>query len=116
MRHRKTKPQLGRKKDPRRILMKNLAESVVLFEKVTTTEAKAKAIRPYVERLITRSKENDLATRRYLLQRLSTQNSVNKLLDIIGPRYKERAGGYTRITKIPQRKGDGAKMAVIELV
>lgn len=116
MRHRKTKPLLGRKKDPRRILLKNLAESVLLYEKVTTTEAKAKAIRPYVERLISRSKENNLATRRYLLPRLATQNSVNKLLEVIGPRYKERAGGYTRITKIPQRQGDGAKMAVIELV
>lgn len=116
MRHRKTKTLLSRKKDPKRALIKNLAESVVLYEKVKTTEAKAKAIKPYVERLITKARTDDLATRRYLIQRLPTKNSVKKLIEVLGPRYKERSGGYARITKIPQRQGDGAKMAVIELI
>jgi len=97
-------------------LLKNLAESVILYEKVTTTEAKARVIRPIVERLITRSKNNDLASRRYLLQRLPTNNSVKKLLEVLGPKYKDRPGGYTRITKVPARSGDGAKRATIELV
>jgi large subunit ribosomal protein L17 len=116
MRHRKTKNSLSRKADPRRALLKNLAESVILYEKITTTEAKAKVIRPIVERLITRAKSNDLASRRYLIQRLPTNNSVKKLLEVVGPKYKDRPGGYTRITKLPQRAGDGAKRATIELI
>lgn len=116
MRHRKTSIKLSRKIGPRRALLKNLAESVVLYEKIETTEAKAKAIKSYVERLITKARTNDLATRRYLIRRLPTNNSVKKLLEVLGPRYKDRKGGYTRVTKIPQRQGDGAKMAVIELI
>ena len=116
MNHRSKKPQLSRKRDPRRALLKNLAESVVLHEKVETTEAKAKVIRPYVERLITKAKKGDLSARRALIQSLPTLNSVNKMMDVVGPRYMDRDGGYTRITKLPARQGDGALMALIELV
>jgi large subunit ribosomal protein L17 len=116
MRHRKTTAKLSRSRDQRRTLLKNLAASVVLHEKVTTTEAKAKIIRPYVERLITKSRNDSLTTRRYLIEHLPTNNSVKKLIEVLGPRYKDRSGGYTRITKIPRRQGDAAKMAVIELV
>ena len=95
----------------------NLAQSVVLFETVTTTQAKAKAIRPLVERLVTRSKEPSLANRRYLLSYFRQQElPVKKLLEVLGPRYKDRAGGYLRISKIGPRKGDGGDMAQIQFV
>ncbi|MEK7618846.1 MAG: 50S ribosomal protein L17 [Patescibacteria group bacterium] len=116
MRHRKKKVTLDRKAGPRNALLKNLAAQVILYEKVSTTVGKAKAIRPIVERLITKGKEPTLAHRRALLAVLPTQNAVNKLLEDIGPRYKERPGGYTRIVKLGLRKGDGAAIARIELV
>ena len=116
MRHRKTIIQLSRKRAPRKALLKNLAESLVLYEKVKTTEAKAKAVRPYVERLITHSKEDTLTNRRYLLRRLPTENGVKKLLEVLGPRYKERPGGYTRIVKLGKRQGDNADVVQLELV
>lgn len=116
MRHRKTKIKLSRKKDPRRALIKNLAESLILHERVETTEAKAKAIRPYVEKLVTKGKNNTLATRRQLISALPTHRSVKKVLEVLGPKYQSREGGYLRIVKMAQRKGDGAKMAIIEFV
>ncbi len=116
MRHRKKVNSLSRNKDHRRALMKNLAESVILHEGINTTLAKAKAIRPYVERLITKAKANDLAAYRYLLERLPTKNSAKKALEVLAPKYKDRNGGYLRIVKLPPRKGDGAKMARIEFV
>ncbi len=116
MRHQKNKVTLDRKSASRNALLSNLAESVVLYEKVTTTKAKAKAVRPIVERLITKAKEGSLTARRALITKLYTKNAVNKLIAELGPRYKERAGGYTRITLLNNRKGDGAEEAVIELV
>lgn len=116
MRHRKKSIILDRKVGPRRSLVKNLAQSVVLYEKVTTTQAKAKAIRPYVERLVTAAKVPSLANRRLLLRRLPTEIAVKKLIEVLGPRYKDRQGGYTRITKLKARQGDRAQTAVIEFV
>ncbi len=116
MNHRKKKPQLSRKRDPRRALLRNLAESVVLYEKVTTTEAKAKVIRPHIEKLITVAKKGDLSARRTLIKSLQTPNGVNKMMEVIAPRYKDRDGGYVRITKLPERQGDGALMALVELI
>ncbi len=116
MRHQKKKVTLDRKVGPRTAMLKSLAESVILYEKVFTTKAKAKAVRPIVERLITKAKANTLASRRDLLSRLHTKNAVNKLLEVLGPRYKERAGGYTRTTMVKNRVGDNAEEAVIELV
>ena len=116
MRHRKTTKTLGRKATARKALLRDLATSVVVYEKIKTTEAKAKAVRPVVERLITKAKKGDLATRRMLLAFFTTEQPVNKLLEVIGPRYKDRHGGYTRITKLGHRQGDGADIAQIELV
>ncbi|MFH1145803.1 MAG: 50S ribosomal protein L17 [bacterium] len=117
MRHLKKKTTLDRKTGPRRALLKNLAQAVILYEKVTTTEAKAKAIRPIVEKMITVGKENTLVARRKLLSVLPTENAVKKVLEVLGPKYKERKGGYTRIIKLQKvRVGDGGKQAIIELV
>ena len=116
MRHRKKGKILGRKKAPREAMLKNLAASIILYEKVKTTEAKAKAVRPIVERLITVGKTNTLTSRRRLLSQLPVTNATKKLLEELGPKYKERPGGYTRIIKVGARQGDGAKMVQIELV
>lgn len=116
MRHRKTTKTLGRTPTARKALLRDLATSVIVYEKVKTTEAKAKTVRPVVEKLITKAKKGDLAARRQLLAYFSTEQPVNKLMDVIGPRYKDRDGGYTRIVKIGHRQGDGAPVAQIELV
>ena len=116
MRHRHKGKILDRKKAPREALLRNLAASIVLFEKVKTTEAKAKAVRPLVERAITTGKKPSLTARRQLMKVFYTENPVNKILEVLGPRYKERPGGYTRIVKIGHRKNDGADMVQIELV
>ncbi len=116
MRHRKSGKKLGRKQGPRASLMRNLAASVVLYEKVKTTEAKAKAVRPLVERAITRGKKPTLAARRLLMKLFYTEPPVRKILEVLGPRYATRPGGYTRIVKIGPRQGDGGAMAQIELV
>ena len=114
--HRKTGRKFGRTRDPRRALLKNLAASLVLYEKVKTTDAKAKEIRGFVEPLITKGKTNSVAVRRYLLARLPTENAVKKVLEVLGPRYQNRAGGYTRIVKLGRRQGDGAPVSLIELI
>lgn len=116
MRHRSKKVTLDRKAGARKALLKNLAFQLILYEKITTTEAKAKALRPLVERLITSGKQNTPARRRALLRILPTEQAVAKIFEVLGPRYAERPGGYTRIVKKPQRQGDAARMAVIEFV
>lgn len=116
MRHRKKRKSLSRKKAPRELMLRNLATSIILYEKVQTTEAKAKAVRPIVEGLITKGKENSLHNLRYLLSRTSVENAAKKVIEDLGPRYKTRPGGYTRIIKLDRRQGDGAAMAQIELV
>lgn len=116
MRHHIKGPILDRKKAPREALLRSLAGSVILYEKVKTTEAKAKAVRPLVEKMITVGKTNNLVSKRKLRAFFYTENPVKKILEELGPRFKERKGGYTRIIKIGQRKGDGAQVAQIELV
>jgi large subunit ribosomal protein L17 len=116
MRHRKKGKTLGRKAAPRKALLRNLAASIILHEKVTTTEAKAKAVRPFVEKAITTGKDSSLAARRKLLKFFYTDHPVKKLIEVLGPRYSERPGGYTRIVKVGHRKNDGADMVQIELV
>ncbi|MFH1457529.1 MAG: 50S ribosomal protein L17 [Patescibacteria group bacterium] len=116
MYNKKNKKTLGRKVGPRRALTKNLIQSLVLYEKIKTTETKAKYIKPKIEKIITRASENTLHNRRELMKKIPTKNAVNKLLEVIGPRYKERNGGCVRIVKLGERKGDGAKMAQIEFV
>lgn len=116
MRHRNTTKTFGRKKAPREAMMRNLADSLIVHGKIETTLAKAKALRSFVEPLVTKAGENTLAKRRELIKVLYTDAAVNKLMSDLGPKFKERPGGYTRITKIGQRKNDGAEMAVIEFV
>lgn len=116
MRHRKKGTILSRKKAPREALLRNLAASVILYEKVKTTEAKAKAVRPFVERAITTGKTPTLASRRKLMKFFYTDHPVKKLFEVLGPRYLERPGGYTRIVKLGPRKTDGAEMVQLELV
>ena len=116
MRHRNKKTTLDRKTGPRKALVKGLIASLIIYEKIKTTEAKAKAIKPKIEKLITIGKESDLTARRRLLKELPTKSTVAKVLDVLGPRYKERPGGYTRIVKIGTRKGDGAEMVQISFV
>jgi len=114
MRHRNTTKILDRKKAPRQALLKGLACQLVLYEKIVTSEGKAKVLRPFLEKMITRSKNDSLANRRLLIARLPIKKAVKKLFEVIGPRYKSRPGGYLRIVKLGPRKGDGANMAVIE--
>jgi large subunit ribosomal protein L17 len=116
MRHQKKKITLDRETSQRRALMANLAESLILYEKIKTTKAKAKALRPIVEKLVTKAKKNDLASRREIMKVLYTQNAVKKMMDIIGPKYLDRQGGYTRIITLNRRVGDNAEEAVIEFV
>lgn len=116
MRHLSKKVTLDRKAAARNALLKNAAAQLFLYEKITTTEAKAKALRSFAERLITKSKTPTLAARRNLMKVVPGENVVNKLLEQIGPRYQDRQGGYTRIIKLGARKGDGAQVARIELV
>lgn len=116
MRHRVKKKTLDRKTGPRRALLKNLAMQLVVYEKVRTTESKAKVLRPYVERLVTKGKAQTLAARRALLRVLPTEMAVKKIIEDLGPRYRMRPGGYLRITKTTPRQGDGAQMAIIEFV
>lgn len=116
MRHRNANKILDRKKAPRLSLLRSLAESVILYEKVKTTEAKAKAVRALVERAISTSKSPTLASRRKLISTFHTELPVKKLVEVLGPRYKARTGGYTRLTKIGSRQNDAAEMVQIELI
>lgn len=115
MRHRKRGRKFTKSKDQQKALLHNLASSLIIKEKITTTEAKSKELRPLVEKSITRAKKVNLANQRLLLKYFSNQ-VVKKLFKELGTRYKDRSGGYIRITKISPRKNDGAKMVMIELI
>lgn len=106
---------LSRKKGPRKALLHSVARALAKHEKIQTTVAKAKEIAPLFERLITKAKHDNLQTRRELLRYFDAP-LVKKMLLEIGPRYRGRQGGYTRITKIAARESDDAKMAIIELI
>ncbi|MCK5416668.1 50S ribosomal protein L17 [Candidatus Parcubacteria bacterium] len=116
MRHRVKGKKLDRKKAPRELMLRNLASSILIYEKVKTTKAKAKAVKPMLEKIITISKNGDLTARRRLISILPQVNAIKKAMDVIGARYKERPGGYTRIVNLGVRQGDGAEMVQIELV
>jgi len=107
--------KLSRRIGPRKQLVKTLAGSLFLHEKIKTTEAKAKELRPLAEKMITRAKDGNLANRRLLVSALNDK-TAKKLVDEIAPKYKERNGGYTRIIKLGPRSSDGARMVIIELV
>ena len=108
--------RLGGSPSHQRKILANLAGSLIEEEKVTTTLAKAKVLRPYVEKMITKARRGDLHARRTVLKKIHNNDVVTKLFDDVAPRYAGRPGGYTRITKIGPRRGDGSEMAVIELV
>ncbi|MGH2547679.1 MAG: 50S ribosomal protein L17 [Actinomycetota bacterium] len=109
-------PRLGSGPSHERLLLGGLAAALFEHDKVRTTEAKAKALRPLAERLITFAKRGDVHARRQVLKVVPDRDVVHRLFAEIGPRMAERQGGYTRILKLGPRKGDGAPMAVIELV
>lgn len=115
MRHRKKGRKFTKSKDQQKALLRNLASSLIIKEKITTTEAKSKELRSLVEKSITRAKKANLANQRLLLKCFSNQ-VVKKLFKELGTRYKDHSGGYTRITKIGSKKSNGAKMATIELI
>ncbi|MGH2827234.1 MAG: 50S ribosomal protein L17 [Actinomycetota bacterium] len=107
---------LGSNPSHQRLMLRTMAASLFEHERIRTTEAKAKALRPYAERLITKAKKGTVHHRRQVLSDIEDRAIVHKLFDDIGPRFAERNGGYTRILKLGHRSGDGAPMALIELV
>lgn len=116
-RHQYKGRKLRREAGPRKALLRNLSSQVILYEKITTTLEKAKEVRPVVEKLITKAKKGTLADRRLAGAFLSNKDkALEKLFAELGPLYKDRKGGYTRITKLPPRVGDNANMAQIELL
>lgn len=116
MRHRVAGRKLSRPAGHRRALYRNLVTDLLRYEKIVTTEAKAKEVRPLTEKMITLGKQGTLHARRQALSFVLDKDVVDKVFTTVGPRYAERHGGYTRIVKLGPRSGDGASMAQIELV
>ncbi len=116
MRHRKKGRQLSRTRSHRKATMRNLATSLFQHGRIETTTAKAKELRPYAERLITLARRGDVHSRRLAAMKIQDRQVLGKLFDDIAPRYMERPGGYTRVLKLGNRKGDAAEMSLIELV
>jgi len=116
MRHANAHRKLGRRSDHRRAMFANMAASLIKHEQITTTLPKAKDLRPIVEKLVTLGKRGDLHARRQAVAQVRDLAMVKKLFDVIGPRYKDRNGGYTRVLKAGYRYGDSAPVAVIEFV
>ncbi len=108
--------KLGRNTAHRRALLRSLVTALLAEERIVTTEAKAKAVRSIAEKMITLGKHGGLHARRQALRYLLDEDVVKKLFDTLGPRYYDRPGGYTRITRLGPRRGDGAEMTVVELV
>lgn len=115
MRKRKSKRKLSLKTDQRRALLRSLSEALFTKEKITTTLARAKEVSRFSEKLITRGKRKNLAAERDL-SKLFSDKLTRKIINEIAPRYAQRQGGYTRITKLPPRKNDAAKIAIVELI
>jgi len=116
MRHLKAGKKLGRNTSHRRALLRNLVTSLILEERIETTEPKAKAMRPHVEKMITLGKRGDVAARRLAASYLMTRAAVEKLFDTVAPRMGDRNGGYLRIIRTGWQKGDGAEKAFVELL
>ena len=116
MRHQKGLRKLGRPTDHRLALIRNQITDLLRYEKVRTTEAKARELRREVEKVITLSKHNDVHHRRIAQTKVYDQRVVKKLFDDLGPRFADRPGGYTRLVKLMPRKSDGAPMAQVELI
>lgn len=116
MRHRSNKKVLDRKSDSRRALVRSLVINFILFDKIKTTTARAKVVRSAAERLVTVAKVNTLTTRRKILSYLNNQTATKKLLEVLGPKYVNHKGGYTRIIKLSERKGDAAQMVLLQFI
>ena len=116
MRHNKAINHLGRKSGHRKALLANMATSLILHKRIQTTVAKAKALKMYVEPLITKSKEDSTNSRRVVFSYLNNKEAVTELFRTVAPKIADRPGGYTRVLKTGFRQGDGADMALIELV
>ena len=116
MRHRYKGSPLNRPADERRRLIRSMMGSLLRYERITTTETRAKELRRHIEKLITTARRGDLHSRRLALSTLPDPPAVAKLFDVVAPRFKERPGGYTRVTRLGPRKGDGAPMAQIEFI
>jgi large subunit ribosomal protein L17 len=115
MKHKIKGRQFKRSKSQRKALLKHLAEAIILQEKIRTTSAKAKELSSYIEKLVTTAKKQNLSAAKAIHGKLSDQ-AAKKLIRNIAEKYKDRSGGYTRITKIRERKGDAAKMSIIEFI
>jgi len=109
-------PRLGGSAAHQKAILSNLAQELFWDERVTTTVAKAKVLRPYAEKMITKARRGSLHDRRMILKDIEDTEVVTRLFDEVAPRYSERPGGYTRIVRLGPRRGDGAEMAVVELV
>ena len=116
MRHHRAGKKLGRDASHRKALYANLAGSLIEHGRIKTTEAKAKAVKPFAEQMITLGKRGDLAARRHAIAELRSQDVVHQLFADVAPRFADRAGGYTRIVKLGPRQGDAAEMVYLELV
>jgi large subunit ribosomal protein L17 len=117
MRHHNTKRKFGRDKNQRKALLNSLALNLIVHGKIKTTLPKAKELRPFVEKLVTKAKKGDMSTRRTIISKLSNRSKeVKKLFEVIAPKYKDKNGGYTRVLKLGQRISDGTEMALIEFV
>ena len=116
MRHGKVHRKLGRKPEHRKAMFGNLCAALIKHEQITTTLPKAKELRPVIEKLVTLGKRGDLHARRQAISQIRDVAMVKKLFEVLGPRYKERKGGYTRILKAGYRHGDNAAVGVIEFV
>jgi large subunit ribosomal protein L17 len=108
--------RLGGSPSHQKKILSNLTVALIEHEQVTTTHAKAKVLRPYAEKVITKARRGDLHARRTVLKKIENNDAVTKLFDDIAPRYEDTPGGYLRIIKLGPRRGDGAEMAIVELV
>ncbi len=116
MRHHSNVRKFGREKNQRHALMQSLARNLIRDSRIQTTTAKAKELRPFVEKLVTRAKIGTIASRRLIVSRINGLDETKKLFDTLAPKYKDRKGGYTRIVRLPNRDLDGSSMSLIEFV
>lgn len=116
MRHRKSGFKLGRSYEHRKALLRNLMIALIEHRRIKTTITKAKAVQPEIERLINQARQDTPHNRRMVLSKLASKKAMRQVFTFVPSEYGNRAGGYTRITKLGQRQGDGAEMALIELV
>lgn len=116
MRHLKKGRKFHREAGLRKALLRSLSHNLIVYKKIKTTEAKAKELKPLIEKIITKAKNSAVESHRLVFKKIPNKNDVKKIFTDIAPKYKERKGGYTRIIKLPLRRNDKAKMAIIEFV